>query len=57
MEYLRVKEDNKALKEKIANIEKNIAGANFEILQLNESFKMAELEREKEIRERKLLTE
>jgi chromosome segregation ATPase len=56
-EYVKVQEDNRALKEKIANLEESIARANFNITQLVESLKMAELEREKEIHERKEMTE
>jgi hypothetical protein len=55
-EYVKVKEDNTALKVKVANIEESISGAKFEVTQLDESMRMAEMEREKEIRDRKILT-
>lgn len=41
----------------MSSLEKAIIGANFELLQLDESLKMAEGEKQKEIKERNNLVE
>ena len=47
IDYLKAKDDQEALKIKIANLDKGIASANFEIMQLHQSIKMSEQDREK----------
>ena len=57
MDYQKAQEEQAHLKSKILALDKETATANFDLMQLKESIKMAEYEKDKEIRDRKALTE
>ncbi|CAM5999286.1 unnamed protein product [Sphagnum balticum] len=56
-EYQRALEDHDVIKANMVKLYKSIATAEFELLQVAESIKLAEREKEKEVMERKRLTE
>lgn len=57
MDYLRAQEEQAVLVKRISQLDSSVSTANFNLMQLQESIKMSDLDREKEIRERKKVTE
>ena len=52
-EFQRAKEDQVIIKDNMEKVCKNIASAEFELLQINEAIKLAQSEKEKEVLQRK----